>query len=332
MPIDKKVRFTETADRLDKLFQDLESKEFRTKNEAIKELSKFRSDKAKDKLFDIVKDPTWNVRLRISAIDSIGRNGKDPKAQKLFTQLIQDPNQDKEVRRAALTHLSRYRDDHLLPIFTQALQDEYRFIRFWAVRGLIKLRDNKATKSLIQALGDEDEEIRKEANTHLESLGATVIKDLVKAFKDPNANKFLRYGLAGILGRIQHPDAVPPLIDALNDGNERVVTIAIRSLAKLPAGAAVKPLIQLAINVPDRLPLIQSTLISIGQGDLNAVMDEVVANFTAANAAIQGMFQLLVEQLAPNSMMYLDDIINRKDIDGKTKAAAESLFKKFSKK
>ena len=116
----------------------------------------------------------------------------------------------------------------------------------WAIRGLIKIADSRALVALIPALGDEDEEIRKDVQQHLEKESNQILKDLIEAFNNPGSNKFVRYSIAGMLGRINSPDVIKPLINAITDENDRVAIIAIRSLAKLAPEEAIEPLLALA--------------------------------------------------------------------------------------
>ena len=162
-------------EKLAKLFRDLTARDFRTKNDAIKTLGKMKTEKARKKLFEIAQSKNWNSNLRVSALDSLGRGDKGKKLQELLQALANDTTQRKELRRASLTQLSKYRDPKTIQTFIKAMDDEYRFIRFWAVRGLIKIHDPKATAALIKALGDSNEEIRKEARSHLEMILIDII-------------------------------------------------------------------------------------------------------------------------------------------------------------
>ena len=319
----------EMRKKLDKIFKDLESKEFRLKNDAIKTLGGIRNTKARERLHAIAQDTSWNVRLRVSAIDAIGRGGQDPHAQKLFATIVLETAHDQEIRRAALTQLSRYRDPKNLPIFIAALSDPYRFIRFWGVRGLIKMREASAVKRIIQALGDEDEEIRKEVIAHLETLGDQVIKDLVQAFHDPNANKFLRYGVAGILGRSSHPDAIPPLIESLKDGNERLVTIALRGLGKNISANSVDPMLELATRNPEKRPLVLDALFRIGQNDTRGLIEKIAPHIANNDQELVQLLTGLVEKLSPQSLIALDALAHNDKTDPKIKTAITSMMSKL---
>ena len=218
--------------KLDQELKKLSSRKFRIQNDAINELGKIKDPLAKNKLTEIAGSKVWDNQLRVTAINSLGRGQKNNKLMDLLIGLANDKTNDREIRRACITLLSRYRDIKIIETFAKSLDDDYRFIRFWAIRGLIKLRDPKATPALVKGLGDSDEEIRKEVRSHLDMLGNDVVPDLISSFKEENAPKFLRYGVVGMLGRLNHPDALPFLLERLNDDEDRIVTIALRGIGK----------------------------------------------------------------------------------------------------
>ena len=229
---------------LDILFTHLKSRDFRRKNEAIKKLSGFKDQKARDKLFEIAKSSEWNSRLRECAIDSIGRGGRDQKFFKFLQTMAVDQKQSKEIRRSCITQLTRFRDPKSIPTFVQAMNDDYRFIRFWAIRGLIKIPDPKAIVALTVGLGDDDEEIRKEVRDHLERLGEEAVKGIINAFNPHEGKKFLRYGVTGLLGRVTNAKAHDTLLQALKDPDDRVALIAIRGLARMQNADSIIPLLE----------------------------------------------------------------------------------------
>ena len=72
-------------EKLEDVFRNLESKEFKVRNETIKMLGNLKNAKAREKLLELIENPTMDNRLRISAIDSIGKNlSNNSKDNKLF--------------------------------------------------------------------------------------------------------------------------------------------------------------------------------------------------------------------------------------------------------
>ena len=72
--------------------------------------------------------------------------------------------------------------------------------------------------------------------------GAPAVPRLIGALKD--ANKYVRWGAAEALGRIDDPRAVEPLIAALRDHDKDVRWKAAISLGSMRANEAVCPLIR----------------------------------------------------------------------------------------
>lgn len=298
-----------TLSKYDKMVQKLNGRDFRARNDAIRALGRLKDPRAREKLLEVVEGNHWNQRLRVAALDAVGRKGHNKDFQRLLQNIASDESQYRELRRSAITQLTRFRDPKLIPLFTKALEDEYRFIRFWAVRGLIKIGDLKATTALVQALGDDDEEIRKEAMAHLEAAGKEAAPALIKAFKNPNSKKFLRFGALGILGRMDHPERIATLIHAIQDDNDRVVTIALRGLGKAQDPQAIDPLINLYLIKENRRRLIVDALYRIGQIHQKEVVYRLTPFLVHENPDMIEFAKLMMSKFG-NSYLYLGDIAN----------------------
>ena len=311
---------------LDILFTHLKSRDFKRKNEAIKKLGGYKDQKVRDKLFEIAKSSEWNVRLRECAIDSIGRSGRDQKFFKFLQTMATDQKQSKEIRRSCITQLTRFRDPKAISTFVQALNDDYRFIRFWAIRGLIKIPDPKAIAALAIGLGDDDEEIRKEVRDHLERLGEEAVPGLIKAFNIPEGKKFLRYGVTGLLGRVTHVKAHDTLLQALKDPDDRVVLIAIRGLARMQ-------------NVDSVIPLLETYKSS--EGRRRKITEDALCRITQENGklSVYLLASLLVDPVPempllaislfkniPGSYTHLGDIVNDPEMNPQLKEKIQEIL------
>jgi HEAT repeat protein len=308
----------QAQDSIDQLISHLAAKDFKTKNDAIKQLGKLRHQKARDKLFEIAESVEWNGRLRITAIDMLGRGNVDKRFINLMNKIANDAAQDKEIRRTAITQLSRLRDMGSLDTLIKALDDEYRFIRFWAVRGLIKYKDRKAYPALIKALGDDDEEIRKEAQSHLELIGSETLPALIKAMKSSDGSKFMRYGIIGLLGRIDNPETVPPLIEALKDGNPRVITLAAMALGKSRNASAIKPLVVAYKNNEDRRRIISDALFHLLE-DLRRDAAIQLVGLLNQEPLLQDLAKNLFEKVGTQSVFDLTHIQQDENLDPEIK-------------
>ncbi|MHA1611126.1 MAG: HEAT repeat domain-containing protein [Promethearchaeota archaeon] len=312
----------------DKMVQKLNGKSFRDRNEAIKKLGRIKDPRARKKLLEIVQGDHWNRRLRVAALDAVARGKRDQNFQKFLQQLATDQDQHQEIRRSAITHLAGYRDPKLVPTFLNALKDDYRFIRFWAVRGLIKIGDIKATNALVQGLGDDDEEIRKEVMGHLEVRGDDAGPALIKAFNQPDAKKFLRFGALGLLGRTNYPNRIPTLLKALNDENDRVVTIALRGLGKAKDPTVIQPLIELYYTKESRRRLIESALFRIGQEYQKDVVVALAPLLHADDEAIVTFSKSLLGKLG-SSYIILGDLANNDSTNPELKKIITEFVKEL---
>ncbi|MHA1718251.1 MAG: HEAT repeat domain-containing protein [Promethearchaeota archaeon] len=276
----------------------------------------------------MAQSPNWDNQLRVSSINALGRGQKNKKLMDLLIELANNKENDREIRRACITLLTRFKDIKILDTLTNSLDDEYRFIRFWAIRGLIKLKDPKAIPSLIKGLGDPDEEIRKEVRSHLEILGNDAVPAMIQAFKEPEASKFLRFGVVGLLGRLNHPEALPFLLESLNDENDRIVTIALRGIGKQPDPKSIKPLIELYLRKPERRRLIEDALYRIGQNHSKLFVENIVSFFQEENQDIINLATVLFEKL-PESYGYIEKFLQKADADEKIKNICKSILSKI---
>ena len=316
--------------KLDQELKKLTSRKFRIQNDAINELGKIKDPLAKSKLIEIAESKTWDSQLRVTAISSLGRGQKNSKLMDLLIALANDKTNDREIRRACITLLSRYRDIKIIDTFAESLDDDYRFIRFWAIRGLIKLKNDKATPALLKGLGDDDEEIRKDVRSHIEMLGPEAVPDMIQAFKDHNSKKFLRYGVVGLLGRLNHPDILPFLLERLSDEEDRLVTIALRGISKQINPKSIEPLLNLYISKKDKRRLIEDALFRIGQDHSRILVDKIMINLKNQNEDIISLVTNLFGKL-PASTAYLKTHLKNNDLNEELKTTIKSILTKIEK-
>ena len=316
--------------KLDQQLKKLASRKFRIQNDAINELGKIKDPQAKIKLTEIAGSKEWDSQLRVTAISSLGRGQKNNKIMDLLISLANDKTNDREIRRACITLLSRYRNIKILDTFNQSLDDEYRFIRFWAIRGLIKLRDKKATPALIKGLGDSDEEIRKDVRSHLEMLGDETAPDMIKAFTEHNEKKFLRYGVVGMLGRLNHPEILPFLLERLKDEEDRLVTIALRGIGKQVNPISIEPLLNLYMSNKDKRRLIEDALFRVGQSYSKVLVEKIMINLKNQNEDIISLVTNLFGKL-PECIGYLKNHLKDNELNEELKTTINSILTKIGK-
>lgn len=324
----KETKMNPEEKKLKKLFHDLQARDFRTKNDAIKALGRMRSDKATEILYEIAESPQWKSNLRVSALDSLGRKKKQKKFQGILEKMASAPNQKRELKRAALTQLSKFRDPKTINIFKQAMEDDYRFIRFWAVRGLIKIHDRKTYPILIHALGDPDQEIRKEVRAHLEMFGNELLPELIKAFNEKDALDYLKYGVLGLIGRIKHPNAFKTLLSALEDENHRVVTIALRGLSRMKNAEAMPALMELYKNREEMRKHIKLIISRLGRAQPKLTILYLVSLLTDDDEEMKKLAIQFFQRLG-DSYQYLTELAEDKEVKKEIRDAIKGVIKKL---
>lgn len=136
--------------------------------------------------------------------------------------------------------------DRIFDFTDNALKDKDKFVRketAKALQSLSESRRERAFESLIRALDNEDDEVRRLA---AESLGLfdceKAIPPLVSALKSRDAT--VRRFAANALGRIRSKEALQPLIDILVfDNSGSVREEAAKALGKIKSTRTIEPLI-----------------------------------------------------------------------------------------
>jgi HEAT repeat protein len=109
-----------------------------------------------------------------------------PEGIRTFIQLSQSP--DEEVRRVAISNLSRARDKEVLPALLAASKDSDAIVRHWVAVGLKQWQAPQAKACLITLLSDPDQKVREIAASSLGSLKAEeAIEPLVRMTSASNA-------------------------------------------------------------------------------------------------------------------------------------------------
>ncbi|TYO92004.1 HEAT repeat domain-containing protein [Desulfallas thermosapovorans] len=142
----------------------------------------------------------------------------------------------------------------------EALLDEERVVRDNAVESLGKIGPG-AIVPLINILADQDNhQLSGEVSRALVKIGTRAVKPLVclmeKCLKNCDEVIFTR--VASVLGEIGGPEAVLPLINALNEKNPSIRLDSIRALGKIGDGRAVKPIIDVINKYGSSLEAIEA--------------------------------------------------------------------------
>jgi len=156
------------------------------------------------------------------------------------------------VRRNAVARLSQVRNADVILKLKTLLQNDPDFsVRSQAAEALGNLRDRSATSALVKALGDENRNVRAAAIVALgylrDKASVKPLTDYYKKEKDIG----LKISVLNVLGVIGDISAADVLIEALNEKNPRIKTIAASSLGRLRVNKACDKLLE-CLKDPDK--------------------------------------------------------------------------------
>jgi HEAT repeat protein len=177
------------------------------------------------------KDPD----VRNVAARSLGRM-KLQAAEEALVDLLGKHDQSVSARIAAICIEMGPRT---APLLIRALREGTPKARFWAARILGEIKDARATRSLGDALGDKEHDVRSAAVWALGMIADRSSASLVESLLgDPIW--YVRAHAAEALGRIGDPTAVPKLAECLKDRSWWVQKNTLDALVRIgePSKAA----------------------------------------------------------------------------------------------
>ena len=183
-------------------------------------------------------------------------------------------NEDRRVRRSAVSRLERIGDARAVEPLIAALEDVDSPVRRGAATALGAIGDARAVEPLIASLKDEEYHVRRNATLAMGRIGDTrAIEPLIAVLKDED--KHVRHGAAGALGEIGDARAVEPLIVALKDESYGIRNQAAKALGNICDERAVEPII--AALQDEHFSVQISAAFALGEiGDARAV-DSLIA-------------------------------------------------------
>jgi HEAT repeat protein len=238
----------------------LSSEDKETRRWAAVALGLVRSSRAVDPLIGKLEDGRSEVRKAAAA--SLGEIGDPAAVNALIKALF---NRDMETRHAAAEALGKIKSPDSEEALIKAVSDQSEAVQLAAIASLGKVGGLKAAARLRAAAGEQRKSIGRAAETALKGMsfspgspaeeaelevirgdfraaiekGPRAVSALIMAlgFKDPQ----MRLKSAESLGIIKSPDAVQPLIGALNDQDRAVQRAAMQALTHI-GSPAVGPL------------------------------------------------------------------------------------------
>ena len=172
-----------------------------------------------------------NSQVRNAAADALLEMG-EPAIELLVKKLNVD---ESFVRYRAIQALRRFQDANVIEPLIQALKDQDTDVRISAVEALHHFKE---VEPLIQALKDQDENVCCEAAFALSEIrDVRALEPLIQTLNHKNSN--VRRSAANALGELGDTMAVEPLFRTLKDKNDMVSDVAARALSKLGKSAIV---------------------------------------------------------------------------------------------
>ncbi len=153
-------------------------------------------------------------------------------ASKMITPLLDSPNSDH--RWWAVRALASVDDPSGWDALREALHDPDPAVRQCTALGLRKRPMTSAIPGLIKVLEDPDRLVARLASDALAAIGQPAIGALAEAMVSPNAG--VRIEAVRALSNIDNPQAIPPLLAALNDSSRIVEFWAEQGLERQGVG------------------------------------------------------------------------------------------------
>lgn len=152
--------------------------------------------------------------------------------------------EDSDERRRAVYELEGQETEQILSHLVRAIQDENRAVREAASEILETLPAEHCAAQLTPLLGSERIEVRNVTAAVLVRYGESAVKELIEALRDENED--VRKFSADILGLARNPEAVPELCrTSLEDDVATVAVSAVEALGKIGDSAAHDTLVEI---------------------------------------------------------------------------------------
>jgi HEAT repeat protein len=248
----------------------------------INTLGKKRYVEAVDALADALKDD--DEAVRIAAIEALGRI-PDKRCEPILKTAITQAKNERQ-RHIALDAYLRLADG-LAEVGEKKLSGE---MAFWvykesgdlsamraALISLAKALGVDAVKTLIDALRNDDEQIRRIALSLLLDLrGPEVTQALCEELKRAEGNT--RLLIVELLGKRSDRVATESLLELLKVEDEALQVAVVRALSSLNDERAIKPLVQLCLRGGGVAEAASQALSSITEGDVSGAIIEALPN------------------------------------------------------
>jgi len=163
----------------------------------------------------------------LSHLAALGSEVVEALCERLF-------NPEPEVRWWAVRALAEIHDERVPALLTRALSDPDKGVRWCAGLALRTNPSAQAAPTLLNLLSDKDALTRRLAGDALVAIGTQVVPQLLDAMQ--NSEHITRLEAIRALARIGDERAIPMLFDALDDNSALIEYWASEGLEKMGVG------------------------------------------------------------------------------------------------
>ncbi len=222
----KELKQEEAAVQLPLIYQALGEESWRIRKEGVELfLSLPRASELAGEVIELLHAEE-NAGLRNAAVEILTSLGR----QAVPALLEEVSCSDHDVRKFVIDVLGEIGDSEAVPSLIDALHDADENVRAAAAENLGKLGSEVAVPALLDALQNSDLLFRFTVLQSLGQIGANVPMARLLAFKDET---LLRKALFDCLGQVGGPEALPILIEGLDDRMRNVREAAAIALSRI---------------------------------------------------------------------------------------------------
>ncbi|MHC4598348.1 MAG: HEAT repeat domain-containing protein, partial [Planctomycetota bacterium] len=243
----------------------------------------------------LAEDGEEEVRCR--AAEALGEIG-DPGAIEPLLEALGD--EKRRVASNAAEALAQIGSEAISRL-EERIENESGQRRFYAVLSLARMRVPQAIEPLIEAMGHDDADFRRDASRALSLWGEPVLEPLREALR--HRNVFVRCNAACALGGIRVDGVVDALVEALSDEEDCVRCAAAQALEDIPAEKAVGPLVRfLEMDTPPGGRFWAGVALA-SHGDARG-LDDIVAGLGDFARAHEEMVAHFGNEIGPKGVEY----------------------------
>ncbi len=166
-----------------------------------------------------------NTKVRLDAANELARRGKD--AQEAVTNLLE--HEDYTLRRIAAYILGKIGDPASVDVLVEALGDDNPDVRKSSAQALNRIGE-PSIEGLIRSLGNISKDVRASAVWAISKMGDIVVDPLIQALH--SEVKDVRASAVWALSNLGKP-AIKPLIDLIGSDDKNTRESAIWCLSKI---------------------------------------------------------------------------------------------------